>query len=517
MAALYQRYEDEKRSRGLVDFDDLLARCADALDRDPEFSGAQRWRWRHVYVDEFQDLNPLQHRLLLAWLGPSVDLCVVGDPNQAIYGWNGADPGLLGSFSDRFPTTQVLHLDVNHRSSDPIVRAAAAVLGSEGERLRGIDRPGPLPCINRFETDGAEARGVAAGLVGAHREGRPWRAMAVLTRTNNQLVAVQDALSAAGVPWWSAASAALLDEPAVRAFLGRLRLTSTVPLRVAVADLEEVGAEAGGHDGPDRAALAALVETAASLMASRPDATVAEWLTWLPTTVKDRSDRTGPADAVTLSSFHRAKGLEWDLVWVAGVEEGLVPMGRRLTAQAEDEERRLLYVALTRAVEELHVSWSATRAFGARPLPRRPSRWLEAVAGACEALLDEDRAVTGRGSPGRSGRADTNWPEVLSEQRSALRRSAARAGRAAGRSTPPDWPEADDRLRQAVQAWRIEAARHSGVPPQVLLHDATVEALAALRPQTMDDLLAIPGFGPVKAARYGPVLLDIVGQRARSA
>ncbi len=106
VAAIYARYEDEKTRRGLVDFDDLLARCADAIESDPLFAGAQRWQWRHIYVDEFQDLNPLQHRLLLAWLGPSTDLCVVGDPHQAIYGWNGADPDLLRLVPDRWPTAR---------------------------------------------------------------------------------------------------------------------------------------------------------------------------------------------------------------------------------------------------------------------------------------------------------------------------------------------------------------------------------------------------------------------------
>jgi DNA helicase II / ATP-dependent DNA helicase PcrA len=106
LAALYSRYEHEKRRRGLVDFDDLLSLCADALEGDSEFAGAQRWRWRHVYVDEFQDLNPLQHRLLLAWLGASRDLFVVGDPHQAIYGWNGADPDLLAQVPRRWPSTE---------------------------------------------------------------------------------------------------------------------------------------------------------------------------------------------------------------------------------------------------------------------------------------------------------------------------------------------------------------------------------------------------------------------------
>jgi DNA helicase-2/ATP-dependent DNA helicase PcrA len=519
LAAVYGRYEDEKRKRGLIDFDDLLSRCADAIEQDPEFAGAQRWRWRHVYVDEFQDLNPLQHRLLLAWLGTSVDLCVVGDPNQAIYGWNGADAGLLDSFPDRFPTAQVLRLDANHRSAEPIVRAAAAVLGPDGERLRGVDRPGPAPAVHGFESDRAEAHGLAAAMVAAHGEGRRWSSMAVLTRTNAQLELVQEALSGAGVPWWSAAASALLDHPAVRQVLSGLwatrRSSPGQPLRMALADLEELISEYGPGGGPAAAesvaALGALLEAGASLAAARPEATLANWLDWLPTTVADRSDRTGPPDTVTLCSFHRAKGLEWDLVWVAGVEEGLVPMGRARSPAAEREERRLLYVALTRAVEELHVSWAATRWFGTRPVPRQPSRWLEAVAAAAAAESESGNGVV-EDAPGRQV-----WKERLAEPRAALRRSAAQAGRPLGRRTPDDWPAADDGLRRALIAWRLEAARSTGIPPHAILHDVTVEALASLRPRTMDGLLSIPGFGAVKAARYGPVLLDILGVRAESA
>jgi superfamily I DNA/RNA helicase len=428
VAAVYARYESEKRRRGLVDFDDLLLRLADALDGDPEFAGAQRWRWRHIYIDEFQDLNPLQHRLLTAWLGSSIDLCVVGDPDQAIYGWNGADPGLLAALPEHWPSTEVVRLDANHRCSEPIVRGAAAVLGPDGDRLCGVQRPGPAPQVTAYESDRAEARAIAAALVATRREGREWQDMAVLTRTNSQLAVLREALGLVGVPSWSA----------------------------------------------------------------NPDAGDGR-----------------PEEAVTLSSFHRAKGLEWSAVWVAGVEEGLVPMGRAVGPAAEQEERRLLYVALTRAADEVHVSWAASRYFGGRPVPRRPSRWLEAVAQAAEAA-GPPPAPPAAGS----GPVGPGW---WADQRAALRESAARSGRPRGRRTPAGWPEADDELRRALVAWRSEAARHSGVPPQMVLHDATVEALACMRPHTMDDLLAIPGFGPVRAARYGPVLLHILGQRAASA
>jgi DNA helicase-2/ATP-dependent DNA helicase PcrA len=505
LAAVFARYEHEKERRGVVDFDDLLSKCADAIERDPEFAAAQRWCWRHIYVDEFQDMNPLQYRLLRAWLGPRVDLTVVGDPNQAIYGWNGADPSLLERFGSEWPSAEVLRLDANHRSTSSIVAVAASVLGPAGSALTATGRPGTVPVVAEYESEIAEARGIASALVAAHAAGRPWSSMAVLTRTNSQLGVISDALSLAGVPWWSAASAALLDQPAVRTAMADLRPLRSRPLRQAVADLlESLGAP--GLDDETRSGLAALVETGRTLIASRPESTIGDWLAWLPAGTRDRSDgRPRGSDAVTLSSFHRAKGLEWPSVWVAGVEEGLVPMGQARSGPAEAEERRVLYVALTRAVEELHVSWASTRSFGAKAVARRPSRWLADIASACAALLDGPDG--GRSPSDLGGRSPR---QSFDAQREALRRTIAAAAR------PEDDPAVRDRRRR-LTAWRKEAARHSGVPPKVLLHDATLNAIAAAAPATAEELLAMPGFGPVKATRYGPVILDLLVDRSASA
>ena len=194
--------------RGLVDFDDLLARCADAIEARPGFAAVQRWRWRHVFVDEFQDLNPLQHRLLMAWLGPSTDLCVVGDPHQAVYAWNGADADLLAQVPDRWPTTEVLYLDDNHRCTpaDRGRRGGGARSGGHPLALGGRGRT--TPEVRVYPTETAEAHGIAAGLRAAGAHGRRWASLAVLTRTNAQLIPIQEALAAAGIPFWSPARGA---------------------------------------------------------------------------------------------------------------------------------------------------------------------------------------------------------------------------------------------------------------------------------------------------------------------
>jgi DNA helicase-2/ATP-dependent DNA helicase PcrA len=205
---------------------------------------------------------------------------------------------------------------------------------------------------------------------------------------------------------------------------------------------------------------------------------------------------------VTLCSFHRAKGLEWDAVWLTGLESGLVPIGRATTGAQEEEERRLLYVALTRAAAELHCSWARTRAFGAHPVPREPSPWLSLIAGDGPAPAGHVEEIRG------TSRA--RWRSRLQDQR---RQLAGPAGPGSRPRLPEGWPDPDVEVVGALRSWRAEAARAAGVPAYAVLHDATLISLASLRPQRAEELLAVPGLGPVKAARYGPVLLSLVADR----
>jgi superfamily I DNA/RNA helicase len=433
IGALYARYEDEKRRRRLVDFDDLLARYADALETDDRFGAAQRWRWQHLFVDELQDVNPLQCRLLLALLGDNEDLFVVGDPNQAIYGWNGADPGFLADFPQRWPRAEVVRLDDNHRSSPQVVAAAAAVLGRQaGNTTVRSSRPdGPLPDLRSYPSEEAEAAGVASGLLEAHARGRSWEDMAVLARTNAQLSVVSGALARAGVP--SRAMTPLEDEELADG-------APPVPLGT---------------------------------------------------------------EAVTVCSFHRAKGLQWPAVWVCGLEAGLVPIAYAVSPPALAEERRLLYVALTRAERELYCSWARQRRAGnGAALRRAPSPWLAGLAPYCSGTqaVDEGR---GEAQPHPPGRAVLDF---LSSARHRLSASGGRGLLEEASTADPASAAVAERLRD----WRRRLARASGVPPHVLLHDATVLAIAARRPATAEELLAVPGLGPVKVARYGPAILEVV-------
>ena len=200
VASIYERYQQEKRRQNLVDFDDLLLECARALETDPSFAATQRWRYRHLFVDEFQDVNPLQFRLLEAWRDGRDDLCVVGDPRQAIYSWNGADPRYLTEFAERFAGSTVVHLDQNHRSSPQVVAVANAVLeGIGGRPLRAPGADGPLPTVTSYASDEDEARNVVRALRRRGGAGR-WSDLAVLARTHAQLVVFEDLLKAAAIP-----------------------------------------------------------------------------------------------------------------------------------------------------------------------------------------------------------------------------------------------------------------------------------------------------------------------------
>src|SRR5438552_3309765 len=252
MAAIYTGYEAEKRKRGLVDFDDLLMLCASALETDPGFTAAQRWRFRHLFVDEFQDVNPVQFRLLEGWRGDGSDLCVVGDPNQAIYAWNGADAGYLTGFRARFPGAGVVQLDANYRSSPQVLAVANTVLGAGHRHTRPL-RPnrgdGPVPTVTCHPTDVDEARAVARALRDRHGPGRPWSQLAVLTRTNAQSVLFEEAFRAARVPYRVRGGGAFLDQPEVKDALADLRRSpARVPFASQLADLEAMAVDEGGTD-----------------------------------------------------------------------------------------------------------------------------------------------------------------------------------------------------------------------------------------------------------------------------
>jgi DNA helicase-2/ATP-dependent DNA helicase PcrA len=344
MANVYLRYEEAKGRRGelALDLDDLVWACAETLDRDHAFAAAVQWRFRHLFVDEMQDVNPAQFRMVQAMLGAEPDLFVVGDPNQSVYGWNGADPTLLRNLPELLPGIQVIRLEANHRCSPQIVAVADAALGRPADAMASTRPDGPVPAMFEHETDDEEAAAIARQILQARTVNRPWSSFAILARTNAQLEVVTDHLARCRVPY-TVAGAELGPASDLRGEDAS-----------GVADRRRPGA-AHGHGDRREAA--------------------------------DAPDARGPT--VTVSTFHRAKGLQWRAVFVLGLSEGLVPIASARTPSARDEERRLLYVALTRAEDELSCSWAHKRVPGddATAPPRRPSTWWNAIRDARARLM----------------------------------------------------------------------------------------------------------------------------------
>ncbi len=526
LAVMYERYERDKRHRRLIDFDDLLWWCAEALETDDDFAASLRFRHRFLFVDEFQDVSPSQLRVLRGWLGARPDLCVVGDEAQAIYGFAGAESSVLVNFARHFPGGRVVRLATNYRSTPQVVAAADAVLGDAAGVVRPVPRAvrddGPAPRVHAFETDAAEANGVAALVRAAHDRGVPWSQIVILYRTNAQSGAFESALGRLGVPYRLPGVGAFVHRPEVKAEIERLRRADRAapgrPLADHLNDLLAGGDSDNddnddGEDGDDtsgdssrgqrtvehdddgdelaargaserRAHADALVRFGQEYLTAEGGAgSLSGFLAWLTAATRGEGDPL-ERDAVELLSFHRSKGLEWDVVFVTGLEHGLVPISHARTPEAKAEEQRLLHVALSRTIEELHASWAASRVIAGHPRQRKRSAWLATI----------ERVAAGLPAP------------TANDRRSELR--AVRA--TLGTRRPDDLPSVDRELFDALREWRRNEARSNDVPAYVVFTDATLTEIAAQRPTTRVALLDVPGIGPTKLDRYGEAVLDLV-------
>jgi DNA helicase-2/ATP-dependent DNA helicase PcrA len=392
LADIWQSYEQEKSRRGVLDFEDLLTRCRQEMIADAEFAASARFRYCHLFVDEYQDVNTAQQRLLDAWLGPRDDLCVVGDARQAIYAWNGSNPAAIAEFANDYPGATILELRTNYRSTNEVLHVAGAVLGRSHEPppAGGPCPDGPVPTITCYEDDAEEATGIAAAARLAHRPGRSWSQIAVLTRTNGQLPIIEAALQRAGIPTRMAGSAHFFSKASVRAAAEQ---AAALPNASALRAIAHDFAEAAGRPVDPQPDLAVVADLIDDYLAEDPSPSGRGWRSWLDMTMRDR-DLAGRSEGVELATFHRAKGLEWPVVFLAGLEDGYVPIAHALSQEAIAEERRLLYVACTRAGEELHCSWAKLRRFtrDSAGVERSPSQWLTTIQAAHHDLMAARRA-----------------------------------------------------------------------------------------------------------------------------
>ena len=362
LAKVYTAYESVKFQERAIDFEDVLLLTTAMIEQEREVRERVQDQYRFFTVDEYQDVSPLQQRLINAWLGSRQELCVVGDPAQTIYSFAGATPVFLNSFTQRFPEAEVVRLTTGYRSTPEIIFTANSVLrkGAMGNELVAINDHGNKPTIAAYNDESAEIVGIVTSISTLIKGGTPAQEIAVLARTNSQLNSLEKAMNAAGLPYQVRNTERFFERKEVRDFLKQVRTASVIPVQ-GVSWLDELRSLAqpfltgGAIDG-----IAALLHLARELDGDS-GFTPKNLRTYLRE-VEDRVAQNNPPTmpVTTLATLHAAKGLEWERVFLMGVSEGILPLENNSTTNdvaSIDEERRLFYVGITRAKTELHLSY----------------------------------------------------------------------------------------------------------------------------------------------------------------
>ncbi len=519
LADVFDGYESAKADRGLIDFEDVLVLMVAALNKDHGIAAEVISTYRWFTVDEFQDVNPLQHRLLSLWLGNREEVCVVGDPSQTIYSFTGASPRYLTDFTSVYPNATQVRLVRCYRCTPQIVTLANGVItgGASGRSavvLRSQNDDGPVPDVQAYPDDVSEAQGVARQVGEYLRAGGLAREVAVLFRINAQSAELENAFADAGIPVVLRGTERFFERAEVKEALTRLRgaarggthgagpLGEQVRDVLASAGWTEQSPATTGAVRERWESLSAVVALADELASDE----VADLSAFVAVLDERASVEHAPtADAVTLASLHSAKGLEWPVVFLVGCSEGLLPLLHAETPEQIEEERRLLYVGVTRAARQLHISWAHARQPGGRPT-RSLSRFLSSLGSGVALLASDDDGRVVRGTPRDRSSRSRKGPGKCRICRKGLVTAEERTiGRC--RSCPSDInEELFDRLRQ----WRSMQAKERAVPAYVVFTDATMIAIAEQLPSDLESLAGIPGIGPAKLDLYGEALLALV-------
>ena len=402
----FQKYIELKRKENFIDYDDIIQLAIRFLAEDANYAEARHWKFKDLFVDEFQDVNPLQFALLQAWLGSRSSLTVVGDPCQAIYSWNGADSRFLNDFEKYFPDSQTIVLKDNFRSSPEILALSSSILPMM-ERLKPKMQSGRLPTIRAELNEYEEARSVAS-LVKELAIGNTMLGdQAVLVRTHAQIPPIAEVFK---------------DQD----------------IKFKVASDRESGA------------------------------------------------RPGSDDEVQILTLHAAKGLEWKIVHLCGVEEGFHPIAHANTELALGEERRLFFVGLTRAEEELHISWARNRSLGSKR-SRKPSTYIKELSN----LLDP--------TPFKFS-SDT---KVLSQRIRAFLSSRNITERHLNTT------DSEKTCTDKLDSMRRNIAKANDSKPEIVLSDDAIAALVSLKPKSIQDLDKIPQVSSVVIDRFGEQIIEI--------
>ncbi|MHA6798613.1 ATP-dependent DNA helicase UvrD2 [Bounagaea algeriensis] len=522
LARLFVAYEEAKNRAEALDFEDLLLHIAAILEDEPGMAEQFRAQYRSFVVDEYQDVNPLQQRVLDAWLGGRDDLTVVGDANQTIYSFAGATPKWLIGFSRRFREASVVKLERDYRSTPQIVELANQVIGAAQERPAGTrlelvgQRPdGPRPDFSEHDDEPAEAEATAREIAKLVAQGVPLSEIAVLFRVNAQSEVYEKALGEAEIPYQVRGGERFFARDEVRQAMSALRTAvaraeADRPLPEQVrAVLTELGltaqAPAGGSARERWESLNALVDLAEELAQTDPEADLSRYVRELD----ERAEAQHPptVEGVTLASLHASKGLEWDAVFLVGCVDGTLPIQRAETAAALEEERRLLYVGVTRARQHLKLSWSLARQAGGRR-NRRRSRFLHGLvpdrhpaALPAKARSDAQQADAAK-SKSRASRCRLCGQKLTETLHIKIGRCA---------DCPSD---VDEELLGRLKSWRSQRAKQLSVPAYVVFTDATLIAIAEQRPADESALVGISGIGASKLEKFGTDVLELVrGER----
>lgn len=457
LVRLFEEYERLKKFRGVLDIGDLLAKATDEINGSVDYAGAVHWRYRHLLVDEAQDMNPQQFAFLEALRGGRRDVFIVGDPLQAIYGWNGADPRLFDNLPQTLGGATVVHLRNNYRCSPVVVDAGLHILRSNGVPAEAIavKLDGEAITIDAFDDENAEANGIAT-LVSTSRRGvRRWADVAVLVRTRAQRDLVIGAFEKAGIPVSASAASAVIAP--------LLQEVAALTNRYVLADWSLELRIASEKDSPEHE-LAVLVD---EFLAAHPagPANGNMFMSWFNTS----APRPTGDDGVEVLTFHAAKGREWHAVVIAGAEKGVLPHSSAKTPAQRAEEVRLAYVAVTRAAERLCITWARER----------------------------------------NGRKATLSPLVADLPLGETTRAAM----------PTDLREMANTGNKetalgALREWRRDRARRLGTTESAVCADALLQRIADRSPTTTDELAEI--VGPMTAETLAPEVLAVLVGFARS-
>lgn len=527
IAQIYGTYEQLKRDRGMIDFEDVLLLTVGILQDRHDIAEQIRGQYQHFVVDEYQDVSPLQQRLLDLWLGERDSLCVVGDASQTIYSFTGATPDHLLNFRTKYPQATLVKLVRDYRSTPQVVHLANGLLnqakGRAAEhRLELISQreAGPDPVYAEYPDEPAEAEGVARRVRDLIAAGVPAGEIAVLYRINAQSEVYEQALADAGVPYQLRGAERFFErnevQKAILALRGAARSAGNDPL---LEDVVELGSQvravlsstgwtseppAGSGAVRDQwESLAALVRLAEDFARARPGATLADLTVELDE--RKAAQHAPTVQGVTLASLHAAKGLEWDAVFLVGLTDGMVPITYAKTDEQVEEERRLLYVGVTRARHHLTLSWALSRAPGGRA-SRRPSRFLNGLRPGSAAPGSAPGGAAERGARKRGRRGP-----VLCRVCGKTLTEAGELKLMRCEDCPSDM---DEGLYERLRDWRAVQAKEQGLPAYCVFTDKTLMAIAEASPAQDGELAMISGVGGRKLERYGADVLAICAGEA---